>query len=326
MPKVQTHYLSTTGLKDKNVRHLSCEGCRKRKMKCSRTMPCVACEMRGHDCVWLDCKPAHGAMQTSLEENHSEIIRLEKIVKQLQALLVERDGRPYSLPPIVMPPTPPYNLDGLPLPSPPATSHVPRFYEVPGRAPHHAVSPSTGPSWTTPTRSFTSPSALYPSHSFHAPPASFGDEYRPSYDSTVSYATLLAPHPPAQAPPSNASPPASSPVWSAPHSRSSTWPSSAPAYTHHTGDSLFLPASSSSPTELESSSFRPAPSDLPPLDTSVAHPPGPSTVSALLNGVYAQVTLAEAQALGLSLDVSEEAKVEERAEWESLMVLPEEHA
>ncbi|GAA6050598.1 hypothetical protein JCM3770_001481 [Rhodotorula araucariae] len=318
MPKVQAHFLKTNGLRDKNVRHLSCEGCRKRKMKCSRTMPCASCEMRGHDCIWLDCKPAHGAMQATVEENQTEIIRLEKIVRQLQALIIERDGRPY-FPPIVAPPTPPYTLDGLALPSP-SRSHAPRFYEVPGHSAQNNVSPSTAQSWISPTRWTSSPSTDFPSYPLPAPPEVFGGEYRPSYDATVSYATLLAPPPEPHAQAADAA----SPDWSQPHSRSSTWASSATAYAHHAGDTLFRPVPSSSPKEYrveQESSFRRAPRDLPPLDTCVARAPGPSTVSALLNGASDHRVTAEAHNLDFSVEGAKEGQTEDRAGWESLMVL-----
>ncbi|GAA5864917.1 hypothetical protein JCM3774_004271 [Rhodotorula dairenensis] len=74
-----------------SARHLSCEGCRTRKSKCSRTFPCVSCAVRGDECIWLDTIPAHGILQSSLEENFAEIRRLNKVVRQLQALLIERD-------------------------------------------------------------------------------------------------------------------------------------------------------------------------------------------------------------------------------------------
>ncbi|GAA5977822.1 hypothetical protein JCM10908_005109 [Rhodotorula pacifica] len=126
-----------------SARHLSCQGCRTRKSKCSRTFPCVSCAVRGEECIWIDTEPAHGVLQSSLEENIAEIRRLNKVVKQLQGLLIERDLRTggggggngtiypgYMMSPtsattpaagVVTPPTPP-GMDYLPaavLPPPP---------------------------------------------------------------------------------------------------------------------------------------------------------------------------------------------------------------
>ncbi|GAA5820736.1 hypothetical protein JCM3770_005269 [Rhodotorula araucariae] len=310
MPKVQAHFLKTNGLRDKN--------CRKRKMKCSRTMPCAGCEMRGHDCLWLDCKPAHGAMQATLEENQTEIIRLEKIVRQLQTLIIERDGRPYY-PPIIAPLTPPYTLDGLALPSP-STSHVPRYYEVPGLSAQNIASPSPGQSWISPTRWTSSPSSDFPSYSFPAPPAALGDTYRPSYDATVSYATLLPAPPQPQGPTADIA----SPNGSQTPSRWTTWASSTPAYAPHCSNTLIRPAPLTCPEEHHAEDqlfYRRAPSDLPPLDTTVASAAGPSTVSALLNGVYDPGATAEPEDPKLSVEGAKEGQAEDRAGWESLMVL-----
>ncbi|GAA5983511.1 hypothetical protein JCM11641_005834 [Rhodosporidiobolus odoratus] len=113
MPKAKSTPAPAFVPDNKNARHLSCEGCRKRKMKCSRTAPCVACELRGCECVWVDCKPSQGVTKISVEENEREIIRLTKIIAQLQSLIIERDGRPYYPPPVA-PPTPPSHLDNLP--------------------------------------------------------------------------------------------------------------------------------------------------------------------------------------------------------------------
>ncbi|BGP26284.1 C6 transcription factor [Rhodotorula toruloides] len=119
-----------------SARHLSCEGCRKRKLKCSRTAPCVGCTLRGADCVWLDCKPGQGETTASLEENLAEIERLNRVVHQLQALLIERDGRPYYPP--IAPPTPPYfdslaysHDPTLALPPPPVLHEAPVMHYVP---------------------------------------------------------------------------------------------------------------------------------------------------------------------------------------------------
>ncbi|GAA6033871.1 hypothetical protein JCM8097_000379 [Rhodosporidiobolus ruineniae] len=87
----------------RNARHLSCEGC-------SRTAPCVACTLRGTQCVWLDTKPSHGVIQNNLQDNQREIVRLIKVIDQLQNLIIEREGRPYFPPPIA-PPTPPSYYD-----------------------------------------------------------------------------------------------------------------------------------------------------------------------------------------------------------------------
>ncbi|GAA6004150.1 hypothetical protein JCM10207_002455 [Rhodosporidiobolus poonsookiae] len=111
MPKAKP---SATLAHDNHARHLSCEGCRKRKMKCSRTSPCVACTLRGMSCEWKNCKPpSQGFTPASVNENYAEIVRLNKIVYQLQALIIERDGQPFN-PDTVFPPTPPHQLDSPP--------------------------------------------------------------------------------------------------------------------------------------------------------------------------------------------------------------------
>ncbi|BGP56953.1 hypothetical protein JCM8202_000906 [Rhodotorula sphaerocarpa] len=146
MPKTPQHHYAS-------ARHLSCQGCRTRKQKCSRTYPCVSCAVKGIECVWQDTAPTHGIIQTSLDENLSEIVRLNKVVRQLQALLTERDGRA-SQPPstfsVITPPTPP-GFDYLPDPHvhfggacdpSPTRPALPRTYSTPATsAPDHFADP-----------------------------------------------------------------------------------------------------------------------------------------------------------------------------------------
>ncbi|GAA5854997.1 hypothetical protein JCM9279_005717 [Rhodotorula babjevae] len=73
------------------VRHLSCENCRVRKMKCSRQNPCLSCRMRGDRCVWIGQAPNGSADEDELEQSTNEVNRLKKLVDLLLARLEEQD-------------------------------------------------------------------------------------------------------------------------------------------------------------------------------------------------------------------------------------------
>ncbi|GAA5902656.1 Zn(II)2Cys6 transcription factor domain-containing protein [Sporobolomyces salmoneus] len=76
-------------------RHLSCEGCRRRKSKCSRTVPCASCTERGQECIWTSVSVEDMVAKSapiSVVENKKEIARLQKIVRQLEAILAEREA------------------------------------------------------------------------------------------------------------------------------------------------------------------------------------------------------------------------------------------
>ncbi|BGP41917.1 hypothetical protein JCM10450v2_005992 [Rhodotorula kratochvilovae] len=74
-----------------SVRHLSCENCRVRKMKCSRQSPCLSCRMRGDKCVWIGQAPNGSADEDELERSQNEVNRLKKLVDLLLARLEEQD-------------------------------------------------------------------------------------------------------------------------------------------------------------------------------------------------------------------------------------------
>ncbi|GJN92909.1 hypothetical protein Rhopal_005951-T1 [Rhodotorula paludigena] len=343
MPKAQSSYYST-GL-GTQARHLSCEGCRKRKLKCSRTSPCAACELRGAECIWLDCKPSQGFINGSHDDNMAEIERLHKIIKQLQQMLIERDGQPYYPP--VPPPTPPYgHLD--PLPSP-GYHHTPRVYHV-GPSPTQFLPPphpyGVGATWVSPTRSFSnpSPSTLFPSYTYRSSPHSAGVYGPPSarapYDSTVSYAL---PQPPPSLAGSHASP-----VGHAYRSNQGSYAYSGEGWAPppppsnvaslQPSNALLLDPSTTSTANSFGGGFRPSPADLPPINTSMHYAPtngGPSAVTALLNEAYAHVSehnvpSLELEAMSTNADGSTlpaEGELEaHKEEWETLMHLPDDHA
>ncbi|GAA5842018.1 hypothetical protein JCM11251_001990 [Rhodosporidiobolus azoricus] len=74
-------------------RHLSCENCRIRKMKCSRTSPCLSCRMRGDECVWIGQAPNGSADEDELEQSTAEVAHLKRLVDLLLARLEEQDAQ-----------------------------------------------------------------------------------------------------------------------------------------------------------------------------------------------------------------------------------------
>ncbi|GAA5983502.1 hypothetical protein JCM11641_005831 [Rhodosporidiobolus odoratus] len=74
-------------------RHLSCENCRIRKMKCSRQSPCLSCRMRGDECVWIGTAPNGSADEDELESSANEVARLKRLVDLLLARLEEQDDQ-----------------------------------------------------------------------------------------------------------------------------------------------------------------------------------------------------------------------------------------
>ncbi|GAA6016467.1 hypothetical protein JCM11491_002424 [Sporobolomyces phaffii] len=73
-------------------RHLSCENCRIRKMRCSRTSPCLSCKMRGDECVWVGAAPNGTANEDEVEATQSEVNRLKKLVDLLLTRLEQQDN------------------------------------------------------------------------------------------------------------------------------------------------------------------------------------------------------------------------------------------
>ncbi|GAA5902602.1 Zn(II)2Cys6 transcription factor domain-containing protein [Sporobolomyces salmoneus] len=145
-------------------RHLSCEGCRRRKSKCSRTVPCASCTERGQECIWtsvsLEAMVAKSA-PISIVENKKEIARLQKIVRQLEAILAEREAETTML----LPTPPSYYVDSAPPASTTAEFDPIRDYF----ATMSETTSSTQPLPTPPSHSnhnFNSnPSSLPPQHS-----------------------------------------------------------------------------------------------------------------------------------------------------------------
>ncbi|GAA5886226.1 hypothetical protein JCM16303_004468 [Sporobolomyces ruberrimus] len=100
MPRPRKYTSKKT--QDAGARHLSCEACRKRKSKCTRTFPCTGCTERNQECVWTS-KPLERATPDVIEENKAEITRLQRVVRQLEAMIAERDAERA----MYFPPTPP---------------------------------------------------------------------------------------------------------------------------------------------------------------------------------------------------------------------------
>ncbi|GAA5988856.1 hypothetical protein JCM5350_000986 [Sporobolomyces pararoseus] len=73
-------------------KHLSCENCRIRKMRCSRTSPCLSCKMRGDECVWIGAAPNGTANEDEVEATQIEVNRLKKLVDLLLTRLEQQDA------------------------------------------------------------------------------------------------------------------------------------------------------------------------------------------------------------------------------------------
>ncbi|GAA5961720.1 hypothetical protein JCM3765_000488 [Sporobolomyces pararoseus] len=73
-------------------KHLSCENCRIRKMRCSRTSPCLSCKMRGDECVWIGAAPNGTANEDEVEATQMEVNRLKRLVDLLLTRLEQQDA------------------------------------------------------------------------------------------------------------------------------------------------------------------------------------------------------------------------------------------
>ncbi|GAA5862404.1 hypothetical protein JCM8547_007630 [Rhodosporidiobolus lusitaniae] len=217
------------------ARHLSCEGCRKRKMKCSRTDPCVQCSLRSEECVWIDTRPSQGVSSVTLEENMNEIRRLCKVINQLQAVIVEREGRPF-FPPAVAPPTPPsYHFNEW---APPLVSYgagMPRGTSGASKLDRPYDTSST---YASPPTYPDPPHRSDASFDYPAPRQSGGEGYDP-HRSTSSFAASShqpsLPFHPSQPPSQSYQRPGlnllSGSGWTySPHSRAATWNGPLPSY------------------------------------------------------------------------------------------------
>ncbi|ORY47571.1 hypothetical protein BCR35DRAFT_356197 [Leucosporidium creatinivorum] len=145
-------------------RAVSCENCRRRKMKCSRTFPCASCDMRDEECIWKEGTAPAPAGDTELEAAHNEVRRLRKLVDMLMGRLQEvQDDHSRLVDGFGLPPLPPSHI---PFPSP-GPQHRHGYSSLHQHHPHHSNHYHPYP---TP-----SPALLYggPSGSFYpAPPSS----------------------------------------------------------------------------------------------------------------------------------------------------------
>ncbi|GAA5846167.1 hypothetical protein JCM9279_005844 [Rhodotorula babjevae] len=76
--------------------HMSCEGCRVRKLRCSRQHNCIACVERGEPCVWKGGRPASGLtpqdVRNGILSTRRELARLERLTRLLAARYVKREA------------------------------------------------------------------------------------------------------------------------------------------------------------------------------------------------------------------------------------------
>ncbi|GAA6035892.1 hypothetical protein JCM8097_005148 [Rhodosporidiobolus ruineniae] len=78
---------------DRSPKHVSCEGCRTRKMRCSRTANCKGCQARGVACVWKSAIPSRTSEEVTLDDQEREIQRLNRLVVQLAQRVLELGGK-----------------------------------------------------------------------------------------------------------------------------------------------------------------------------------------------------------------------------------------
>ncbi|GAA5944626.1 hypothetical protein JCM3775_005856 [Rhodotorula graminis] len=76
--------------------HLSCEGCRLRKLRCSRQRNCIACVERGEPCVWKGGRPASGLTPQDIRDGitvaRRELARLSRLARLLAARYIKREA------------------------------------------------------------------------------------------------------------------------------------------------------------------------------------------------------------------------------------------
>ncbi|GAA5906460.1 hypothetical protein JCM8208_004667 [Rhodotorula glutinis] len=76
--------------------HMSCEGCRVRKLRCSRQRNCLACVERGEPCVWKGGRPVSGLtpidIRNGIVSAKRELARLERLARLLAARYVKREA------------------------------------------------------------------------------------------------------------------------------------------------------------------------------------------------------------------------------------------
>ncbi|GAA6003556.1 uncharacterized protein JCM10292_000414 [Rhodotorula paludigena] len=117
-------------------KHVSCEGCRQRKVKCSRETVCANCRLRGQPCIWTDATPATASEEATLEEQLKEARdEIDRLRGEVARLTAERE--------VPAPPAPLENSSystprPLPIPNYPLGS-VPS-YNLPPPSAHDAYS------------------------------------------------------------------------------------------------------------------------------------------------------------------------------------------
>ncbi|GAA5969084.1 hypothetical protein JCM11641_007462 [Rhodosporidiobolus odoratus] len=74
-------------------RHFSCEGCRLRKQRCSRTADCRGCQTRGIECVWNGSAPSRTSEAVTIDEQEREIHRLNGLVARLSTRVLDLGGK-----------------------------------------------------------------------------------------------------------------------------------------------------------------------------------------------------------------------------------------
>ncbi|GAA5876959.1 hypothetical protein JCM1840_007082 [Sporobolomyces johnsonii] len=176
-------------------RHLSCENCRIRKMKCSRQAPCLSCRMRGDECIWVGPAPNGSADEDELESSQTEVNRLKKLVDLLLARLEEQDAEVTGyLPPVQQqmtyagpPPPHPHQM------YPSAYSHR---QPPPGYPPQQHPFPDTGSPLSEP-RGMPSIShgggdvAVHSAHPGYGPSGGYGYSTDPYYGGYNGYRTSM---------------------------------------------------------------------------------------------------------------------------------------
>ncbi|KAM0745892.1 hypothetical protein T439DRAFT_330256 [Meredithblackwellia eburnea MCA 4105] len=69
----------------------SCQNCRLKKMRCSRTFPCGSCKMRGEECIWLGPPPHGPADSDELAASNFQVDKLRKVVQLLREKLQQQN-------------------------------------------------------------------------------------------------------------------------------------------------------------------------------------------------------------------------------------------
>ncbi|GAA95546.1 uncharacterized protein L969DRAFT_92677 [Mixia osmundae IAM 14324] len=76
---------SSESKRRRNRKAMSCEGCRKKKTKCDRCLPCASCRARGEPCIWKSAEPQ--CVATEVAPTQAEHSRLLRVVEHLASRL-----------------------------------------------------------------------------------------------------------------------------------------------------------------------------------------------------------------------------------------------